>query len=291
MPYADIGDVKLFFEVYGSKLKSAGKDTKEKPTFIFLHGGAGYFDHTPYVKFWSRFSDVAEVVFLDQRGSGRSQCNDMSTWNLKQWGKDIYLFCEALGIQKPIVGGISYGGMVAMSYAIQYPDHPLSLILTDTDAYIDKEYMLHLVEEKLKKHNKPIKPGVAATNAMFTGPITDEVFETYFYEVLNLFGKPVEVLDDFSVVDPKYINTKLGEYFLCGELMTFDFRGDLKKTKCPVLFLTGDQGPLHSLKTAKELIASFPKENIQYKIFEGAKPACYELDPLESERLIKAFIG
>lgn len=285
-----VNDTRLFFEVYGSKLSLAGADTKEKPTFIFLHGGAGFFDHAPYVNFWSRLSDVAEVIFIDQRGSGKSQCDDSSTWTLEQWGKDVYQFCQALNIKKPIVGGISYGAMVAMSYALQFPEHPLALVLTDTDAHIDREEMLSLVEKKLKEHNKPIAAGLAVTNTFLDGPLTQEVLEKYFYDILTLFGEPIEVIVDFSLCDPALCNFKLGEHFLTGEMLSFDYRNKLKNIQCPTLFLSGDQGPLHSLKTAKELIASFPADKIQYKIFEGAKADCYELHPKEAERLIKDFI-
>jgi len=171
----DIGNVKLFFEVYGKKLALAGKNTVEKPIFIFLHGGAGFFDHTLYVNFWSRFSKVAEVIFIDQRGSGRSLCDDETTWDLEQWGKDVYHFCQALQIKKPIVGGISYGGMVAMSYAIQYPDHPLALILSDTDVHIDRQHMLYLVEQKLRESNISIAEGLRITNQFLDGPLSEEL--------------------------------------------------------------------------------------------------------------------
>ena len=83
----------------------------------------------------------------------------------------------------------------------------------------------------------------------------------------------------------------IGEYFLSGELLKFDYRSKLKNTKCPVLFLSGDQGPLHSLKTAKELIAAFPEDKIQFNIFKDAKAACYELYPQEAEKIVKNFIG
>jgi pimeloyl-ACP methyl ester carboxylesterase len=291
MPYVNVGDTRLFFETYGSKLLPAGSDTQEKPTFIFLHGGAGFLDHTPYINFWSRFSDVCEVIFVDQRGSGRSLCDDKSTWNLKQWGQDIYHFCEALGIEKPIVGGISYGGMVAMSYMMQYPDHPLALILSDTDVHIDREEMLSLVEAKLKMHQKPVEKGIAITNQLLDGPATSEVFDYYFNEVVSLFGRPAENLDDFSKMDPALSNDNLGSHFLNGELLSMDYRDKLSKTQCPVLFLGGVQGPMHIMKTAKELIAAFPKDKIEYRIFEDAKTAGYEAYPEESEKLIKQFIA
>ena len=241
--------------------------------------------------FWSRFSDVAEVIFINSRGGGRSIDADKNNWTLKQWGKDIYDFCQALNIENPIVGGISYGGMVSMSYSMQYPNHPRALILSDTDVHIDREHMLSLVKEKLIAHGKPVEAGLKITNQILDGPITDELFKQYFYDVLNLFGEPDEVIDDFSLMDPKLVNYDLAVHFMNGELLSFDYRNKLKGTQCPVLFLSGDQGPLHSLKTAKELIRAFPEDKIQAHIFDGAKPACYEFEPKKAEMLIKSFIN
>ena len=69
----NISDTSLFFEVYGNKVNWQGENTHEKPTLIFLHGGAGFLNQAPYLTFWSRFADVAQVIFLDQRGS---DCDD-----------------------------------------------------------------------------------------------------------------------------------------------------------------------------------------------------------------------
>lgn len=80
--YIDIRGCKLFFDVYGSKLDILADTVKEKPTLLVIHGGHGLADHTLYPEFWSQFQDVAQVVFLDQRGCGRSECDDPQQWNL-----------------------------------------------------------------------------------------------------------------------------------------------------------------------------------------------------------------
>jgi pimeloyl-ACP methyl ester carboxylesterase len=53
-------------------------------------------------------------------------------WSLEQWAEDVHSFCEALSIEDPIVMGHSLGGIVAMVYAMRYPDHPYKLILSST---------------------------------------------------------------------------------------------------------------------------------------------------------------
>ena len=70
-------------------------------------------------------------------GNGRSEGNDSSTRNLAQWCDDVKGLCDVLGVVKPIVCGLSFGGFVAQSYATRYPDPPGKLILLSTAAEID----------------------------------------------------------------------------------------------------------------------------------------------------------
>jgi proline iminopeptidase len=61
------------------------------------------------------------VIYLDHRGNGRSDAGPKELWTLAQWGDDVRSFCDALGIERPIVLGVSFGGMVAMAYATRHP--------------------------------------------------------------------------------------------------------------------------------------------------------------------------
>jgi pimeloyl-ACP methyl ester carboxylesterase len=51
-----------------------------------------------------------------------------------QWGDDLKTFCDVLAIEKPVVYGASFGGMVALAYATRHPNHPAKLILVSTEA-------------------------------------------------------------------------------------------------------------------------------------------------------------
>ena len=63
--------VRLFVDIEGLGLVPDGRALKEKPTLILIHGGPG-FDHTGFRPFFSRFADLCQVVYFDQRGHGRS---------------------------------------------------------------------------------------------------------------------------------------------------------------------------------------------------------------------------
>src|SRR5271168_534778 len=99
----------IFFDVVGSKLSPEGPLMREKPTLLVLHGGPG-FDHSTLRGDFDGFADLAQVVYLDHRGNGRSVPSDPANWTLAQWGDDVRAVCGALGIDRPIVLGQSFGG-------------------------------------------------------------------------------------------------------------------------------------------------------------------------------------
>jgi pimeloyl-ACP methyl ester carboxylesterase len=102
---------------------------------LVLHGGPG-FDHWSMRPYFDRFADTHQVIFLDHRGNGRSG-GEAAGWNLAQWGDDIHGFCSALGIERPAVYGLSFGGMVAMSYAARHPEAPSKLVFSSTAGRMD----------------------------------------------------------------------------------------------------------------------------------------------------------
>lgn len=124
--HASVNRVRLFFDVESTKLVPDGPVMREKPTLLMLHGGPGS-DHSIY-----RPADIAQIVYLDHRGNGRSE--DGPRENLAQWGDDVRAFCDTLGIADPIVLGASFGGMVALAYATRHPAHLSRLVLISTEA-------------------------------------------------------------------------------------------------------------------------------------------------------------
>ena len=131
--HVSVNGVRLFFDVEGAKFVPDGPVMREKPVLLMLHGGPGA-DHSIYRPAYSALADIAQIVYLDHRGNGRSEDGPRESWNLAQWGDDVRAFCDALGIVNPIVLGASFGGMVALAYATRHPAHPSKLVLISTEA-------------------------------------------------------------------------------------------------------------------------------------------------------------
>lgn len=103
-------------------------DRGDGPPLIFLHGAWMSGDMwAPQVE---RFADDYRVVTLDGRGHGRSDGSRYRDYSVELFAADLRAAVESIGIDEPVVCGLSLGGLVAQTYA---RDHPVrGLVLADT---------------------------------------------------------------------------------------------------------------------------------------------------------------
>jgi pimeloyl-ACP methyl ester carboxylesterase len=139
-----VGDVRLFVDVDGAKLIPDGDSMRERPTIVMLHGNGG--DHSPFKAFYSACADFAQVVYYDHRGHGRSDDGEPDRWNLNQWADDLVALCDALGIDRPVVFGVSFGGNITLNYAMRYPDHSAKIIVACCAARINPDASIRMYE-------------------------------------------------------------------------------------------------------------------------------------------------
>lgn len=101
----EVNGTQLWFDVEGAALETNGPTMRERPTVVLLHGGPGSFDHSYLKPDFARLAQVAQVVYLDLRGHGRSEWGDPAAWSFELCADDVRLFCDAIGINRPIVYG------------------------------------------------------------------------------------------------------------------------------------------------------------------------------------------
>ena len=82
---APVGEVSLFFEVFGREWRLEQDGLRRYPVLVGLHGGPGV-DGSRLRHYLAPLADVAQVVVPDQRGHGRSDHCTADTWNLAQPG-------------------------------------------------------------------------------------------------------------------------------------------------------------------------------------------------------------
>jgi proline iminopeptidase len=119
MTNISIRDISLFVKVTG----------KGYP-LLLMHGGPGV-DHTTMLPL-SPCADRFTLIFYDHRGNGRSAGIDITSMTWENLTADAEALRETLGFDRWAVLGQSFGGMVALEYALRYPHRLSHLILLDT---------------------------------------------------------------------------------------------------------------------------------------------------------------
>ena len=192
-----VGDVRLFFEVSGAEWLLGEDGMLRRPVLIGLHGGPGL-DGTKMRYQLASLADTMQVVVPDQRGHGRSDLSTSDSWNLATWAMDVRGLSDALGIERPIVFGSSFGGFVAQQYAASQPDHPAGLILQSRS---HQQQVAGLRQhQRIRLHQLPLIVGLRTADLHTVHPcrgIEDRVrgrLDRRFHDLLDRRDGPVRRL-------------------------------------------------------------------------------------------------
>ncbi|MEZ4857959.1 MAG: proline iminopeptidase-family hydrolase [Flavobacteriaceae bacterium] len=112
--------------------KRIGNNSKIK--VLLLHGGPGM-THEIYESFEGYFpQEEIEFYYYDQLGSYYSdQPKDLSLWDTARFVEEVEQVRKALGLHKDnfYLFGQSWGGILAMEYALKYQEHVKGLIISN----------------------------------------------------------------------------------------------------------------------------------------------------------------
>jgi len=281
-----VNGVRLFFDVEGASLVPDGPAMREKPTLVLLHGGPG-FDHSIYKPGFSTLADVAQVVFLDHRGNGRSDPGPRDRWTLAQWADDVRAFCEALGIARPIVYGASFGGTVALAYATRHPAHPAKLVLVSTEAagrtHLDRRVAL------FERFGGP-EVGALARRRFVDDQTDASTLEDWLRLAFPLYTRTPRNPD---VARRAVRHAEVLRWFTRsgGEGHTFNLLPALSRVQCPTLVLGGEEDPMTPIECQADIAAALPAHLVRFERFAGCGHAVVPDAPERAMAVIRAFIA
>ncbi|HEX4741283.1 MAG TPA: alpha/beta hydrolase [Caulobacteraceae bacterium] len=278
--FVEIDGARIFFDTVGSKLELQGAAMVERPSLLVLHGGPG-FDHSLMRPWFDRFADTHQVVYVDHRGNGRSGGRP-DTWTLARWGDDIDALCRILGIEKPAVLGLSFGGMVAMSYAARHPLGPSRLVLSSTAARLD----LQATNEMMERLGGPQARRIAE---QFWADPSPEVMADYLAVCMPLYnpsGALGEEAQARAIVRPEVMF-----HFIRGEQRTMDLRPGLKRVECPTLITAGALDPITPVACSEDILAALPPGVGELLVFDEAGHGVHRDLPDRAEAALRRFLA
>ena len=99
---------------------------------LIVHGGPGA-SHDYFLPYLLPLARTNKVIFIDERGSGRSEkLPDATQYTVENMVEDVEAVRQALGLGKISLLGHSYGGVLAQAYALKYQSNLSHLILGGT---------------------------------------------------------------------------------------------------------------------------------------------------------------
>ncbi len=281
-----VNGTELFFDVVGSALDAAAK-FRQKPIMIVLHGGPG-FDHT-YLRPWlDPVSDVAQLVYVDERGCGRSARHTHEYYQLGIMADDVVALCKTLGIDHPIVLGQSYGGFVALSIATRHADFASGIVLFDTSPAWTGGYDLDALEQLVGgEYGKALRE-IAYHES--TGVATEAELKRFEKEIMPLYWHqsvdPAVISDMF---ENPLMNMDIATYMMGTLSKEYDLRPHLAEIKIPTLVLQGRYDWVTPMSGAQEMAQGIP--NARLHIFEHSSHMVFMEEPGELVSVLKEWIA
>lgn len=220
------------FAANGTDLFAEEFGPERAPAALLLSGGPGC-SHEYMNPIGDRFSDRLRSFALDTRGWGRSGRPDPRTVSHASAVADYDAVRAALGLEKWILVGHSYGGFLGLEYALAYPDRLAGLVLIGSGSAMD---MGHLVAQNVDRLEGKYPRAVRAfASGWHAGG--DAAYDAHMREILPLFFKDFDAKVAAPLLESRFSAHAAHEWGHA--LGGYDVTDRLGEIRCPTLVIDG----------------------------------------------------
>jgi len=260
MGMVSVRDVSLYVEVVGRGYP-----------LLLMHGGPGT-DHVSLLPF-KDLADQFTLIFYDHRCNGRSVGAPVETMTWENLTADADALREHLGFEKWAVLGHSFGGHVALEYALRYPKRLSRLVLLDTgaDAHWARENSLRVLAERGYGPEK-----IELVRRWFNGEMEPgEMFRifTKIQDVYSYKSSPVQLVS--MLVRGGWRTKFRGEPFVFASrqlLKGWSVVDRLGEIAVPTLVMAGRQDFVFPPECQQQLAMSMPNARLHLVNHAGHNP-------------------
>jgi proline iminopeptidase len=215
------------------------------PTPILtLHGGPGATHEYLEVLTAELPLDQYTLFFYDQLGSYYSdQPDDLNLWQVERFRDEVDEVRQALGLSRFVLFGQSWGGMLAIEYALAYPQHLSGLVISNM-TYSIPDYVRYFNQLR-----QQLAPALQEEMARFES--CADYFHPRYLEIMDiLYGRhlcrlpkpwPAAVERSLSRINLDVYGTMQGpnEFVVTGRFQHWDRWDDLTQIDRQTLLLVG----------------------------------------------------
>lgn len=251
--FIDVDQARLFCRVLG----------KGEP-LVIIHGGPGLSQDylLPQLK---KLAENNLVIFYDQRGSGESIGSiDPKSIQMSNFVNDLDEIRKAFGFKQISILGHSFGGLLAMHYAIAFPHFVNKLILLSSAPSCSEDYALLVKEWSLR-----MAPYMEELDCIKKSKAFEEgeplILAKYFRIIYGRYCFDAKKVDEINFIMSRKANIDglkthsiLKQNFFS---QPFNLQSHLQQVRCKTLIIHGDVDTV-LLRTAQNIHKNIPNSKL-----------------------------
>ena len=272
-----INDCRLNVEILGD-------DDTSKPVMIVHHGAPGLGSMAEPKASFGAFADDYRVLVFDARGSGSSELKPPFTH--EQWAADVDALREWIGAETVVMAGGSYGGFIAMEYAIRYPDRVAALVLRDTSA----DHSHQDASRKNALASDRIEIDHDLFNRMMDGEIRDDAdFKRAWAHILLLYDHELNMDKVRERTESTPYHYATHNYAFSVNQKSYDIKDKLPGITAPTLITVGRSDWITPVAASEVIHGLIPDSELV--VFEKSGHSPPQEEPEKFQRVVREFLG
>src|SRR5919204_4668476 len=212
---------------------------------IVLHGGPGL-DHQMFRPYLDALANEYRVLYVDERGQGRSDRVDPTSLSLDVFARDVDLLAEALRLEEFALLGHSFGAIIATYHATELGTASAYVISGGTD---ESGTMLADVDASLEAMGEAGRAIADSWEDEKTVETEEQLKQLLRVQMpFHFHGEPPPGYGDEMIGSPDVLR-----HFANAGYGDFDYRPKLKDVDKPTLVIVGEYDRTTTPRAARVL--------------------------------------
>jgi proline iminopeptidase len=256
---------------------------EDGPVLIAHHGGGGIGSLGEPKATFGTLADRFRVVVFDARGCGLSE--GIPPYSHEQWAADVDGLRQWIGAERIVVAGGSYGGFIALEYAVRYPEHVSAIILRDTSADGSN---LELAFENARNQDR-VEIDWERFNRYWHGEVHDDAdLKQLWSELIPLYDFEYDPVKSAAAVEAGIYRHEAHNWCFQHNWGAYDLKAQLPSVTVPTLVTVGRRDWVTPVSSSETIASLMP--NAELVVFErsGHSPQVEERELFQ--QTIRAFV-
>ncbi|MEU7880183.1 alpha/beta fold hydrolase [Microbispora bryophytorum] len=263
----------MFVNINGARLNVEVLGEEGAPVLIAHHGGGGIGSLAEPKATFGPLSDLFRVVVFDARGCGLSE--GVPPYSHAQWAADVDALREWAGAESVVIAGGSYGGFIAMEYAIAYPDRVRAMILRDTSP---DRTNLELAHENARRQTR-VELDWENYERYWSGDIRDDAdLKARWAELIPLYDHEYDPAKAAARVEAGIYRYEAHNWCFQHNAPIYDVKPQLPSVTCPTLVTVGRHDWVTPVSSSETIASLVPNSTLVVFEESGHSPQIEEAE-------------